>query len=307
MNNASYKEIDKTSRQLANLKKKMIKANKKKIQGGGARVPLPHLMDPSNRMVTEYFPSLNWAKMRYGLSKGWKMLDKESNDRLKYCLNKSHERIKRVTKSVSKTGYLYTTRDSLLRHQPNYEKTAEFRGLIDDCPVDGIPIFDSRTREMLPGSVRERTKLWAIEKYKKLFPGWHGVMDEERYNFSSKAQHTLTSFYDSEHIMLIKSTTNGPTLAKEVLGSIVGFILGISPELYYFGILGQYIYLIFKKYDNMPGPFEPAPGGRLVEHGSHEDHEEGRKNLVKDDSTGKWYFIDMAQFDFDHDFYMIYG
>ena len=34
MNNASKKEIDKTSKQLANLQKKMIKANKKRMKGG---------------------------------------------------------------------------------------------------------------------------------------------------------------------------------------------------------------------------------------------------------------------------------
>lgn len=34
MNNASKREIDKTSKQLANLQKKMIKANKKRMKGG---------------------------------------------------------------------------------------------------------------------------------------------------------------------------------------------------------------------------------------------------------------------------------
>ena len=39
MNNASKKEIDKTSRQLANLQKKMIKANKKRMKGGMEALP----------------------------------------------------------------------------------------------------------------------------------------------------------------------------------------------------------------------------------------------------------------------------
>ena len=54
------------------------------------------------------------------------MLDEGSKDRLRTCLNRSHERIKRVTKSVSKTGYLYTTLNSLLSHEAYFEKTEEF-------------------------------------------------------------------------------------------------------------------------------------------------------------------------------------
>jgi len=38
MTNASKKEIDKTSKQLADLQKKMIKTKKKKMKGGAARV-----------------------------------------------------------------------------------------------------------------------------------------------------------------------------------------------------------------------------------------------------------------------------
>ena len=86
----------------------------------------------------DYFPSLNWVEMKYGLSKRRKMLDEGSKDRLRTCLNRSHERIKRVTRSVSKTGYLYTTRDSLLSHQTYFEKTEEYRGLINSLPVDQV-------------------------------------------------------------------------------------------------------------------------------------------------------------------------
>ena len=236
--------------------------------------------------------------MRYGLSKGWKMLDEDSIDRLKHCLNQSHERIKRVTKSVSKTGYLYTTRDSLSRNEGYFEETAEFRGLIDSLPVEEVE-----------GSLDEFIK----KKYTEVMTEINLQalpLIETRLNYPQSAQSTFTIFRNYKHIILVKteSGSKGVEADREILGSIVGFILGISPELYYFGKLNydgqEFMYLIFREYDSKPGRFIGTLPG--ADHGMHTDMQEGRKNLVRDKSTGKWYFIDMGDFDFDHDFYMIY-
>ena len=249
-----------------------------------------------NRVVPEYFPSLNWAKMRYGLKKGWRMLDEASIDRLKHCLNNSHERIKIFTKSVSKRGYLYTTRNSLLPHQEFFENTEEYRGLIDNLPVEEVD-----------GTLNE----FINKKYTEVMTEINldiSPLEERRLNYSPSAQSTFTIFRNSEHIILVKREAGGVAADREILGSIVGFILGISPELYYFGKLNydsqEYMYLIFRAYNSSPGRFRGRTPG--ADHGMQSDHEEGWRNLVKDNSTGKWYFIDMGQFDFDENLYMIY-
>ena len=163
-----------------------------------------------NRVVPEYFPSLNWAKMRYGLKKGWRMLDEASIDRLKHCLNNSHERIKIFTKSVSKRGYLYTTRNSLLPHQEYFEKTEEYRGLIDNLPVEEVD-----------GTLNE----FINKKYTEVMTEINldiSPLEERRLNYSPSAQSTFTIFRNSEHIILVKREAGGVAADREILGSIVG-------------------------------------------------------------------------------------
>ena len=254
----------------------------------GGAVPLPHLM---NLPRSPYFPSLNRVSVFIGKQRGYEMLDEESNTRLKHCLNDSKERIKIFTKSISETGYLYTP-DTIQSSNPYFDKTEQFRELYDDMPVEEVPDLERYFREKYPE---------------------YNLTDRFYFNFSQAAQSTyvaLKSPGNTGYILLIKS--DGHLInRKEIFASMVGFILGISPELLDFGKIIhktiQYKYLLFKKYNSFPGRFrgrgDDIPGNR---HGAHDDDEDGKKNFVRDDTENKWYYIDMEHFEWYNELYMIY-
>ena len=278
-----------TKRRKLNLSKTASTKTKKynRNMKGGA-VPLPHLMDLPR---PPYFPSLNRVTVYIGKQRGYKMLDEESNIRLKHCLNDSKERIKIFTKSISETGYLYTP-DTIRSSNPYFDKTEEFRELYDDMPVEKVPNLEIYFREEYPE---------------------YNLTDKIDFNYSGEARYTyvaLESPGNNGYILLIKRD-DIKEKGEEIFASMVGFILGISPELLDFGKIihneKRYKYLLFKKYNSTPGRFQgrgdDIPGNR---HGWHGDNAEGLRNFVRDDTENKWYYIDMEHFDWDNELYMIY-
>jgi hypothetical protein len=229
---------------------------------------------------------LNFIRRGFGRASGYKQLDEDSKERLRECLS-GVDIIAALTRSISNSGYLYTPK--ILKQSSSLKtKSDEFVTLYNDIKPE-----DS--------SLAGPTPLYFFQKKYPAYSFTHIYFPKG----ASYAQSTDTMITGKSHIILIK--TDDPDNLKEAFSSIVGFILGISPKILDLGKIiingDTYPYFVFVRYNAYAGQYQGVD--LWQEHGTHHDLEDGAKNMVRDDKNKKWYLIDMVDYNWVNDYYMI--
>lgn len=240
---------------------------------------------------------LNFIRRGFGRARGYKQLDEDSKERLRECLS-GVDIIAELTRSISKSGYLYTPK-ILSTGSSLKSKSDEFVTLYNDIKPEDISLADT-------------TPLYFFQKKYPAYSFTHIYSP-----LAVELRTTYMMITGNSHIILIKSRFLPYTEAtdisiKEAFSSIVGFILGISPQILDLGkiiINGKpYPYFVFVRYNNRvyfidDKEQEDVPGN---EHGFHRNLKNGTINMVRDDSNGgQWYLIDMVHYEWANDYYMI--
>lgn len=236
---------------------------------------------------------LNFIRRGFGRASGYKQLDEDSKERLRECLS-GVDIIAELTRSISKSGYLYTPK-ILSTGSSLKSKSDEFVTLYNYIKPEDISLADT-------------TPLYFFQKKYPAYSFTH-----IHSPLAVELRTTYMMITGNSHIILIKSERVTDISIKEAFSSIVGFILGISPQILDLGkiiINGvEYPYFVFVRYNNSvyftddKEQEEEVPGN---EHGFHTNLKNGTINMVRDDSNGgQWYLIDMVHYEWANDYYMI--
>ena len=252
-----------------------------------------------------------FSTILYGSNK----LDEDSLQRLQICLTRSSN-ISDLTRSLTDGGFLYTS------------ETPNFTQLFDSIPPTIVNAYD------LPNIRTEFLNFRDIdatpeqqEQIKTLcrqMPTYQVdeiltvVNPSEPLKYGNMTRYIV---YSDTKVYLFKNHNNVYPIKTEVINSIIGEILDISPSILDYGCfltqdrsIKVYCF-VFKKLNNTPANKEQeyekllersSPYGIHTDYGSYGTGSyHNPNNILYDELTGKFYFIDMVSFQFSSSYYLI--
>ena len=251
------------------------------------------------------------SKILYGSNK----LDEGSLQRLQICLTRSSI-ISDLTRSLTDGGFLYTS------------ETPNFTQLFDSIPPTIVNAYDlpnirteflnfrdidatSEQQEQIKTLCRQMPTYQADEILTVVNPS-------EPLKYGNMTRYIV---YSDTKVYLFKNPHKAYPIKTEVINSIIGEILDISPSILDYGWLLTHdrsikVYcFVFKKLNNTPANKEQeyeellkrsSPYGIHTDYGSYGTGSyHNPNNILYDELTGKFYFIDMVSFQFSSSYYLI--